>query len=137
MARPHFRLAFTLIGVACSLTVVVVVAVLGNVLHLQGDLEGMGALAVVYDGAFIGAMAFLCVGLALPPMARRLRRMKDSKAEASLVGGLAEVWEKITESRREIRLVFSAVPADREKSAMWRLHRMLVEVQDALLPYPE
>ncbi|WP_426225755.1 DUF6545 domain-containing protein [Pseudarthrobacter sp. DSP2-3-2b1] len=136
MSRPYFRVAFTLIGVGCSLAVVLVLAVLGmDVLHLQGDLAGMYALSVVYDGAFIGAMAFLCVGLALPPMARRLQRIKDSKAEASLVSGLTEVWERMTESMPEIRLV-SAVPADRQKSARWRLHRMLVEVQDALLMDP-
>lgn len=137
MSRPYFRVACMLIGIGCSLAVVLVLAVLGmDALHLQGDLAGMYALSVVYDGAFIGAMAFLCVGLALPPMARRLQRIKDSKAEASLVSGLTEVWERMTESMPEIRLVSSAVPADRQKSDRWRLHRMLVEVQDALLMDP-
>lgn len=137
MSKPYFRLAFTLIGVGCFLAVVVVLAVLGmNVLHLQGDVAGMGALAVVYDGAFIGAMAFLCVGLALPPMARRFWRLRDSKTESSLVSGLTEVWEKTTESRRELRLVSPGILADRQHSARWRLHRLLVEVRDAILIDP-
>lgn len=138
MTRPYFRLAFTLIGVGCFLAVVVVLAVLGmNVLHLRGDLAGMGALGAVYDGAFIGAMAFLCVGLALPPMARRFWRLRDSKTESSLVSGLTEVWEKTTESRRELRLVSPGILADRQQhSARWRLHRLLVEVRDALLIDP-
>ncbi|MGX9901498.1 hypothetical protein ACW0JT_19270 [Arthrobacter sp. SA17] len=47
MFRPYFRIAFTLIGIGCSLAMVVVLAVLGmDVLHLQGDLPGMNALSL-------------------------------------------------------------------------------------------
>lgn len=138
MSRPYFRIAFTLIGVGCSLAVIVVLAVLGmDVLHLQGDLVGMRALSLVYDGAFVGAMAFLCAGLALPPTARRISRRRESKTEATLVGRLADVWEKTTDPRREVRLVSSAEIVDRPDSARRRLHRMLVEIQDALLLDPQ
>jgi hypothetical protein len=138
MSRPYFRLAFTLIGIGCSLAVVLVLAVLGmDILHVQGDLEGMTALSNVYDWAVVGAMAFLCAGLALPPMARRISRRRESKTEATLIRRLAEVWEKTTDPRQEVRLVSPAKTVDRRDSERWRLHRMLVEVQDALLLDPE
>ncbi|WP_157372126.1 hypothetical protein [Arthrobacter sp. Soil736] len=138
MSRPYFRIAFTLIGVGCSLAVILVLAVLGmDVLHLHGDLVGMRALSLVYDAALVGAMAFLCAGLALPPTARRISRRRESKTEATLVGRLTEVWEKTTDQRREVRLVSSAEIVDRPDSARRRLHRMLVEIQDALLIDPE
>lgn len=137
MSRPYFRIAFTLIGIGCSLAMVVVLAVLGmDILHLQGDLKGMSALSVVYDGAVIGAMAFLCAGLALPPTARRIFRRRESKAEAALLDLLAGVWEKTTDPKRDVRLLSGVNIADQRDSARWRLHRMLVEIQDALLLEP-
>ncbi|MGY3320755.1 hypothetical protein [Arthrobacter sp. TE12232] len=35
-----------------------------DVLHLMGELEAMTRLSYVYDPAEVGAMVFLCVGLA-------------------------------------------------------------------------
>lgn len=138
MSKPYFRVAFGLIGVGCSLALVLVLAVLGmDILHLQGDLKGMTALSLVYDIALVGAMAFLCAGLALPPMARMLSRKRESKMEATFIPRLAEVWEKTTDPRPEVRLLSSAQIADRRESVRWRLHRMLVEIQDALLIDPE
>lgn len=138
MARPYFRIAFTLIGVGCSFAVVLVLAVLGmDILHVLGDMEGMRALSLVYDAAVIGAMAFLCAGLALPPLARRISRRKQWKTEANLVARLAELWEKTTDPRREVRLVHSANVVHQPDAAGWRLHRMLVEIQDALLIEPQ
>lgn len=137
MTRPYFRIAFTLIGVGCALAVVLVLAVLGmDIFHLLGDLESMRALSVVYDGAVIGAMAFLCAGLALPPVARRVARRSEAKTESVLVEGLTEVWEKTTGIRTEVRLGSDVGNADQRNSARWRLHRMLVETQDALLVDP-
>lgn len=137
MTRPYFRIAFTLIGVGCALAVVLVLAVLGmDIFHLLGDLDSMRALSVVYDGAVIGAMTFLCVGLALPPVARHVARRSDTKTESALVNGLTEVWEKTTGTRTEVRLDSGASNADQPGSARWRLHRMLVETQDALLVDP-
>ena len=137
MYRPYFRIAFTLVGIGCSLAMVVVLAVLGmDVLHLQGDLPGMNALSLVYDGAVIGAMAFLCAGLALPPTARRISRIRESKTEAALLDMLSDVWEKTTDPKRDVRLQSSINIADQRDSTRWRLHRMLVEIQDALLLEP-
>lgn len=138
MYRPYFRLAFTLIGIGCLLAVVLVLAVLGmDILHVQGDLEGMTALSHVYDAAVVGAMAFLCAGISLPPVARRISHGRDAKTEAVLIRRLAEVWEKTTASRREVRLESSAKIVDQRDLERWRLHRMLVEIQDALLLDPE
>jgi hypothetical protein len=137
MTRPYFRLAFTLIGVGCALAVVLVLAVLGmDVFHLLGNLDSMRALSLVYDGAVIGAMTFLCAGLALPPVARRVARRNDAKTESVLVNGLTQVWEKTTGIRTEVRLDSGVNNSDQRDSARWRLHRMLVETQDALLIDP-
>ncbi|MDQ0242411.1 hypothetical protein J2S94_004526 [Arthrobacter bambusae] len=77
MAKPYFRVAFVFIGLGCALAVVLVLVVLGmDVLHLKGELEAMRRLSYVYDAAEVGAMGFLCVGLALPTAARRMERGK-------------------------------------------------------------
>ena len=137
MTRPYFRIAFTLIGVGCALAIVLVLAVLGmDMFHLLGDVDSMSALSAVYDGAVLGAMIFLCAGLALPPVARRIGRRTRAKTEPVLVNDLTEIWEKTTGTRTELRLESGAIVADERESARWRLHRMLVETQDALLVDP-
>ena len=137
MAKFHFRVAFVFIGVGCAPAVVVVVAVLGmDLLHLTGELEAMTRLSYVYDVAFVGAMVFLSVGLALPPVARRLERRSDARAAAVLVERLNGPWDRITSERSEIRLDLAQTGIDRNDAPKRRLHRMLVEIQDALLVDP-
>lgn len=137
MARPYFRVAFVFIGVGCALAVVLVLAVLGmDVLHLMGQLDAMTRLSYVYDAALVGAMVFLCVGLALPPVARRLERRSDARAAAFLVERVYGVWDRITSERSEIRLDLAQTAMDRHDAPKRRLHRMLVEIQDALFVDP-
>lgn len=136
MLRPYFRTAFTCIGVGCSFAVLVVLLVLlMDILHLQGRLEAMRAVSPIYDAAFVAAMAFLCVGLAIPPLARRVLRHRDSVTEEELVSGLTKIWEKTTKQRQDVRLVRDTERISQVDRAQ-RLHRMLVEVQDALLVEP-
>jgi hypothetical protein len=138
MARPYFRLALTFIGIGCSLAVVLVLVVLGmDVLHLMGEMDSMMRLSYVYDAAVIGAMTFLCVGLALPPVARGLERRSDSRTADVLVERLAEPWERTTAARAGIRLNVSALGSDPRAASKQRLHRMLVEIRDAMLVDPE
>lgn len=102
MATIHFRLAFTLIGIGCTLALIVVFAVLGmDIAHLLGDLGSMGRLAIVYDVSFVGAMLFLCAGLALPPVARRTSRRIDIRTREGLLKRLTEIWEKVTATRKD------------------------------------
>jgi heme/copper-type cytochrome/quinol oxidase subunit 2 len=137
MARPYFRIAFEFIGLGCALAVVLVLAVLGmDVLHLMGDLEAMTRLSYVYDVALMGAMVLLCVGLALPPVARRLERRSDARAAAVLVERLSGVWDRLTSERSEIRLDLPPTATGRHDAPKRRLHRMLVEIQDALFVDP-
>ncbi|MFJ6454009.1 hypothetical protein [Paenarthrobacter sp. NPDC091669] len=137
MLRPYFRAAFTCIGVGCSFAVLLVLLVLVmDVLHLQGRLDAMHAVSPIYDVAVVAAMAFLCVGLAIPPVARRILRRKQSATEAELVSDLTEIWDKTTKKRQNLRLVRDTEMISRNDQAQ-RLHRMLVEVQDALLVEPD
>lgn len=138
MAASYFRVAFTLIGIGCSLALVVVLAVLGmDVAHLLGEQSTMDQLAAVYDTSFVGAMVFLCAGLALPPVARRIVRRTQQKTQAGLLEDLTSAWEKATATREDERL--AAPPAEvieRGDPEIRRLHRMLVEIEDALLMDP-
>jgi hypothetical protein len=136
MLRPYFRTAFACIGVGCSFAVLLVLLVLVmDILHLQGRLDAMREVSPIYDAAVVAAMAFLCVGLAIPPLARRVLRHRDSVTEEELVGGLTKIWEKTTKKRQDVRLVRDTEMISRLDRAQ-RLHRMLVEVQDALLVEP-
>lgn len=137
MASFHFRLAFTLIGIGCFLALIVVFAVLGmDVAHLVGDLSTMGKLAVVYDVSFVGAMLFLCAGLALPPVARRISRRIELRTREGLLKSLTEIWEKATATRKDTRLAAPAEGIESGDVSTGKLHRMLVEIQDALLMDP-
>ncbi|WP_422758465.1 hypothetical protein [Paenarthrobacter sp. C1] len=136
MLRPYFRTAFTCTGVGCSFAVLLVLLVLVmDILHLQGRLDAMRSVSPIYDAAVVAAMAFLCVGLAIPPLARRVLRHRDSVTEEELVSGLTKIWEKTTKKRQDVRLVRDTEMIRRLDRAQ-KLHRMLVEVQDALLVEP-
>ena len=94
MLSPYFRASFTLIGVGCVFAVFLVILVLVmDVLHLQGRLNAMRSVSPIYDAAFVAAMLFLCVGLAIPPVARRVLRRKQSATEEELVSDLTRIWE--------------------------------------------
>jgi hypothetical protein len=137
MATFHFRLAFTLIGIGCLLALIVVFAVLVmDVAHLLGNLAMMGQLAVVYDASFVGAMLFLCAGLALPPVARRISRRNELRTREGLLISLTDTWEKATATREDNRLAAPTEVIERGDATTRRLHRMLVEIQDALLMDP-
>ncbi|ASN19923.1 hypothetical protein [Arthrobacter sp. YN] len=136
MRRPYFRIAFTSIGVGCCFAVLLVLLVLVmDVLHLQGRLDTMRAVSPIYDAAVVAAMTFLCVGLAIPPVARRVLRRRESVTEEELVSGLTKIWERTTKKRVDVRLAGDAEMISQQDRAQ-RLHRMLVEVQDALLVEP-
>ncbi|MFJ5695913.1 hypothetical protein ACIP9X_18945 [Arthrobacter sp. NPDC093125] len=137
MAASYFRVAFTLIGIGCCLALVVVFAVLGmDVAHLLGEQSTMEQLAAVYDTSFVGSMVFLCAGLALPPVARRIVRRAQLKTQAGLLESLTSTWEKATATRKDGRLAAPAAAIERGDPETRRLHRMLVEIEDALLMDP-
>jgi hypothetical protein len=137
MATFYFRLAFALIGIGCLLALMVVFAVLGmDVAHLLGNLAMMRQLAVVYDASFVGAMLFLCAGLALPPVARRISRRTELKTREVLLTRLTDTWGKATAARERNRLAAPAEGIEGGDVITRRLHRMLVEIQDALLMDP-
>lgn len=137
MATLYFRVAFSLIGIGCALALLVVFAVLGmDVAHLLGAFTTMEMLAGVYDASFIGAMLFLCAGLALPPIARRILRRAHLRTEARLLEDLSLMWNRATAGRQEGRLTPSAEALEAGDNVTRRLHRMVVEIQDSLLMDP-
>ncbi|KQQ80995.1 hypothetical protein [Arthrobacter sp. Leaf137] len=137
MAASYFRVAFTLIGIGCFLALVVVFSVLGmDLAHLLGDQSTMQQLAAIYDSSFVGAMLFLCAGLALPPVARRLVQRTQRRTQADLLEDLTSTWEKATATRKDGRLATPAGVIERGDPETRRLHRMLVEIEDALLMDP-
>ncbi len=136
MSTLYYRLAFKFIGIGCALAVLLVTLVLVmDTLHLQGQLDAMRAVSPLYDATVIAAMAFLCVGLAIPPVARRIIRHKESETQDELVRGLSGVWEKTAGTRQDVRLQLG-VESLKQQDPAAKLHRMLVEVQDALLVEP-
>ncbi|MFJ4208108.1 hypothetical protein ACIPY2_06560 [Paenarthrobacter sp. NPDC089675] len=136
MSRPYYRVAFTLIGTGCAFAVLLVTLVLVmDALHLQGQIDAIHAISPAYDATAVAAMAFLCAGLAIPPVSRRILHRKEAATENELVHGLRSVWEKTAGTRKDVRLQ-QDVDALIQQEPARRLHRMLVEVQDALLVEP-
>jgi hypothetical protein len=104
--------------------------------HLLGDQPTMQQLAAIYDTSLVGAMLFLCAGLALPPVARRIVQRTQQRTQAGLLEDLTLTWEKATATRKDGRLATPAVVIERGDPDTRRLHRMLVEIEDALLMDP-
>ncbi|MDJ0356318.1 hypothetical protein [Paenarthrobacter sp. PH39-S1] len=138
MSKKYFRIALAVIGVGCFVGLLDVVTVLGmDVLHLQGRLQSMQLLSRVYDVAQVAAITLLCAGLAIPPVARRWERRAASGSIELLLKQMTAIWDRATAGTPEYRLEIGQVPADPQDADNRRLHRMMVEVQDAMLRDPD
>lgn len=94
-------MAFTFIGTGCAIAVLLVSQVLVmDILHLQGRLAAMRAVSPAYDATVMASMAFLCVGLAIPPVARRIIRHKESETQDELVWGSVQELMDVTYNAR-------------------------------------
>jgi hypothetical protein len=126
------RFGFLVLGVGALLGVLLSALILvfdwSNVFAPAAELGRR--LASLYDLLFAAAIVFMSIGLALPPIGRRVSdAMRDRRARV-LRAALLPVWERAAGSRY-------AAGAQAVATEVEKLRRTYIETQDALLRSPE
>lgn len=121
---------FTTFAVGCFIGILLVLDVLGmNTSHLLGFWDQLQFLQGLYSPMFFAVMTLLCLGLAIPPMARFVLRISRGRHTASLIRELEPLWRRVVAGSS----LPSAVSDDDHEM---QLHRMLVEIEDARFRSP-
>lgn len=107
------------------------VTIIMDAAHLVGALDLMRSLGTAYDVLSLLAFVFLCAGLAGQPAARLLYRHFRDRRTVSLLQDLETAWSRASQARPGpgAQAPEFLNPDDHES----RLHRMVVEVHDALI----
>ncbi len=125
------RIAFLLLAVGSTFGVAVSVLVLifdvTNVVTPEADVAGR--LGWFYDGLFAAAIVLMALGLAMPPLSRRVDDGIRSLRARRMHARLQPIWDRITAEQ------FVTVPSSRSTAA-GRLLRAFIQVQDSLLRSP-
>ncbi|MGL4339602.1 MAG: hypothetical protein ACRCSP_04145 [Rhodoglobus sp.] len=130
MRTKVFSLGFTVVGIGCVLSILVVIDVLAmNISHLLGARFILSVLSSIYPLVYLAAIVFLCVGLAIPPIGRWRSRVKNRVERQLLLREALLIWERMmggTESEVLSQLVVGNNLEDPDA----RLHRISVEIRD-------
>lgn len=132
-----YTAAFALVGLGCLSAVLFVINVLAlDALHVLGLVEAFPALSGLYVVFNSATFLFLCTGMALPPATRKVAASYETARTSSVLSGLEPVWGQAIAGNAGLTLDLGVVPKrpDRRRS---ELHRMIVEIQDALVRNPE
>jgi hypothetical protein len=135
-ATGIYSVAFNLVGLGCAAAVLLVIDVLLlDALHVLGATASMGIPSAVYDVLHSAAFVLLCTGLALPPAGRKLTTLYETAKTTSVLEHLTPVWKKAIDGNSGLTLDRGVVPR-RTNHGRTELHRMIVEIQDALARDP-
>ncbi len=131
MPAPTNRVAFLLLAVGSAFGVAVSVLVLvfdvTNVLTPQANVAGR--LGWFYDSLFASAIVLMALGLAMPPIGRRIYDGIRSVRARRMHALLQPIWDKTAAER------FVTTPSPRS-TPVDQLRRAFIEVQDSLLRTP-
>ncbi|TJY66290.1 hypothetical protein E4J89_17000 [Arthrobacter sp. CAU 1506] len=131
-----YSVAFNLIGLGCAAAVLLVIDVLLlDALHVLGATDSMATLSAVYNMLNSATFILLCTGLALPPAGRKLTTLYETAKTTSVLEHLTPVWKKAIDGNSGLTLDRGVVPR-RTNRGRTELHRMIVEIQDALARDP-
>lgn len=126
MASVGYQVGFGVVAIGCFAAVLlgidVVAMNVANVLELDA---GLAALQRVYDPLYIAAMLFLCAGLAIVPVSGMLRASTRRRQVARLLHPVEDIWRR--------HVTQPSIPTHEEADPEMRLHRLLVEIEDAQL----
>ncbi|MCU6481912.1 MAB_1171c family putative transporter [Arthrobacter sp. A2-55] len=133
MSSRIFRTAFLLTALGCILaTCTEILGVEWVVRRHFNDLANLSAANFLHDYIYVLAVLVLTAGLALPSIWNKIHRTSQRKEAARWVSAIEPIWNTATDNRREMRIGSRTTAF----SDTVRLHRMLVEIRDALLGEP-
>lgn len=111
------------VGFACA-------AVVMDIAHVVGDVRTMDLGRRLYGSLMTASVLLLCGGFSVMPLARRSEGWRRSRRVNRLMAGIEHVWERVTPSDVQRRQGFEYW------SSEMRLHRQVIEIEDALLASP-
>ncbi|WP_426738249.1 hypothetical protein [Plantibacter sp. 2H11-2] len=105
-------------------------AVVMDVAHVVEDARTMDVGRRLYGSLMTASVLLLCGGFSLMPLARRSEGWRRIRRVNRLMAGIEQVWERVTPSDVQRRQGFEYW------SSEMRLHRQVIEIEDALLASP-
>ena len=113
-------------GVALCLAVIVM-----DIAHATGHLNLMHAIQPAYDPLSVLTFVFLCAGFAVQPAVRRAQHHARRRHTISFAAQLEQLWHRATLARPGLS---HADPlATNSEDPEGHLHRMIVEIRDAMI----
>lgn len=113
-------------GVALCLTVIVM-----DITHATGQLSVLHAVQPAYDPLSLLTFLFLCAGFAVQPAVRRAQHRARRRHTISFTAQREPLWHRATRARPGLS---QADPlAAHSEDAEGRLHRVIVEIRDAMI----
>lgn len=126
MASLGYQVGFGVVAVGCLAAVLLGLNVIAmNVVHVLGLDEALTALQQIYDPLYVAAMLFLCAGLAIVPVAGMVRASTRRRRAARVLHAVEDIWRR--------HVTQPSIPIHEETDPEMRLHRFLVEIEDAQL----
>ncbi len=130
MASSGYKVGFGVVAVGCLAAVLLGLDVIAmNVVHVLGVEPLLAVLQAIYNPLYVAAMLFLCAGLAIVPLAGMARASSRRRRIVRLLSIVEDIWSR--------HVPEPSLPSVDGTDSEMRLHRMLVEIEDARLsPMP-
>ena len=113
-------------GVALCLTVIIM-----DITHATGRLDVMYAVQQTYDPLSLLAFLFLCAGFAAQPAVRRAQHRARRRRTNALATQLEPLWNRATSLRPGLSQADPVATITEDPEG--HLHRMIVEIRDAMI----
>ncbi len=134
MNRWSYRIGFSLIGVGCVFAVALSVLVIAmDVAHVSGHDATLRSLQSWYWLLYAPALISMSIGAAIPAVAGWAASIRQRRRLTRLLAPLEQIWQQVNAARYQL----PASPTAAESSIVERVHRMNIEVRDALLRRPD
>ncbi|TFD63188.1 hypothetical protein E3T39_00305 [Cryobacterium suzukii] len=138
MSTPTRRLGFRIVGAGCGAAVLTVLSVVGmDLAHVFGAMSLLALFASAYDVLNLAAILLLCFGLSLPPILGWVSNGINRRKLQAALPDLTRIWVDV--SAQHIELGDEShpnAPGSVPRDVDTVVHRMLVEIRDALLFNP-
>jgi len=113
-------------GVALCLAVIVM-----DIAHVTGRLDLMHTVQAAYGPLSLLTFLFLCAGFAAQPAVRRAQHYLRDKHTTALATQLESLWNRATQVRPGLSQADPLAASTDDPEA--RLHRVIVEIRDAMI----
>lgn len=131
-ATGSLRASVTSLAAGSGLAIIACAVVITmDLAHVTGELALMNVMRLFYGPSYVGAIALLCFGLALPPAARWTRNTARLQVTKRYIKLLTPSWEAAAAQRPTATRLGSITRQAENPEQL--LHRQVVEIRDATI----